>query len=153
MAILIAMTTDWLDGYLARRHKMKSQLGAFLDPFTDKFFVIFALTVLYSEHPFPVWQIIAILCRDISVVIYGFYLMLRGHWTTYKFRAIWCGKVTTVIQFFVIFALTLRITVPDSVFSVFIILGILALGELYLTNKRRASLASVSAVAISDPKN
>ena len=38
--------TDCLDGYLARRWKVESELGAFLDPVADKFLVCTALVVL-----------------------------------------------------------------------------------------------------------
>ena len=41
LAIVLAMATDSLDGYLARRFQMTSQIGAFLDPLMDKFFVFF----------------------------------------------------------------------------------------------------------------
>ena len=47
LAIGLAMITDGLDGYLARRYRMTSQVGAFLDPLTDKFFVFFAIMILY----------------------------------------------------------------------------------------------------------
>ena len=43
--------TDWLDGYLARRWKVESELGAFLDPVADKFLVCTALVLLSGALP------------------------------------------------------------------------------------------------------
>ena len=45
--------TDWLDGYLARRWKVESELGAFLDPVADKFLVCTALVLLSGALPLP----------------------------------------------------------------------------------------------------
>lgn len=46
----IAAFTDWLDGYLARRLKQVSSLGAFLDPVADKLIVAVALVLLVQSH-------------------------------------------------------------------------------------------------------
>ena len=43
---IVVALTDWADGYLARRLKMTSSFGAFLDPVADKFLVCAALLVL-----------------------------------------------------------------------------------------------------------
>ncbi len=43
--------TDWFDGYLARRLRLQSDLGAFLDPVADKLVVTIVLVLLVSRHP------------------------------------------------------------------------------------------------------
>ncbi len=43
--------TDWFDGYLARRLRLQSDLGAFLDPVADKLVVTIVLVLLVSKHP------------------------------------------------------------------------------------------------------
>ena len=47
----VAALTDWLDGYLARRWKQTSSLGAFLDPVADKLIVAVALVLLVQSDP------------------------------------------------------------------------------------------------------
>jgi CDP-diacylglycerol--glycerol-3-phosphate 3-phosphatidyltransferase len=47
---IIVALTDWADGYLARRLKMTSSFGAFLDPVADKFLICAALLVLVHLH-------------------------------------------------------------------------------------------------------
>ena len=48
---ILAGLTDWFDGYLARRLKMQSEFGAFLDPVADKLMVSMILVLLVSAHP------------------------------------------------------------------------------------------------------
>jgi len=136
LAIVLAMATDWLDGYLARRHRMTSRFGTVLDPLTDKFFVFVVLSTLIHEQRLNIWEAMAMLCRDFSVIIFGFYLALSGTLASYRFRAIWCGKITTTLQFFVLLGLTFQVPFPPFVFGSFILLGVLALGELYLDSHK-----------------
>lgn len=131
LAIIFALVTDGLDGYFARREKNNNQFGKVLDPLMDKFFVIFVLTILLGEHSLDLWKVVALLCRDFSVLFFGFYLILSGQLSSYSVRAIWCGKITTVLQMLVLMALTLRINIPGFLFSIFFVLGFLAMIELY----------------------
>ncbi len=133
LALILAMISDGLDGYLARRYKIITRLGTLLDPITDKFFVLFVLSVMLNESRITLWEAAAFLCRDFSVVLFGIYLAFKGYLKTYQFRAIWCGKVTTTLQFTILLALTLQWNVPLFAYSLFIVLGLLALTELYLS--------------------
>jgi CDP-diacylglycerol--glycerol-3-phosphate 3-phosphatidyltransferase len=134
-AIIAAMITDCLDGYFARRFRNSSQLGAVLDPLMDKFFVVFALTVFVLEGQLSPLSMCAMLCRDFAVILFGLYLHVTGDWVRYQFRAIWCGKVTTALQFFVLLALTFHESVPGWFFSLFVVLGAFALIELSVMAK------------------
>lgn len=49
----IAAWTDWFDGYLARRMKLTSAFGAFLDPVADKLMVAVTLVLLVDVNPTP----------------------------------------------------------------------------------------------------
>ncbi|KAI7840613.1 hypothetical protein COHA_005635 [Chlorella ohadii] len=51
---ILASVTDWLDGYLARRMKITSAFGAFLDPVADKIMVSTALVLLATAPPVPI---------------------------------------------------------------------------------------------------
>lgn len=130
-AIVLAMLSDCLDGYLARRYQNSSRFGTLLDPISDKFFVFFVLGILMSENRLSGVQALTILCRDFSVILFTCYLAIKGKLATYECRAIWCGKVTTALQFIVLVGLTFHVTFPPFVFVSFIVLGLLALAELY----------------------
>ena len=65
LALVLAMVSDFLDGFLARRYKTTSQFGAILDPIMDKFFVLFVGVILCLEGGLAVWELIALLSRYI----------------------------------------------------------------------------------------
>lgn len=131
-AVILAMLTDCIDGYLARRRKRVTQFGAILDPAMDKFFVFFALTVLLIENRLDTWQALSMLSRDFFLCVFGLYLVSAGHWRTYKFKAIRWGKATTALQFLVLIGLTLGYRSPWYLYCTFILFGVLAFIELTL---------------------
>jgi CDP-diacylglycerol--glycerol-3-phosphate 3-phosphatidyltransferase len=132
-AIILAMITDGLDGYIARRFGSISRFGTLLDPLMDRFFVFFIIAIFISENQLSYLDASALICRDFSVMLFGFYLVLSGKLSKFRFRAIWCGKVTTSLQFIVLLAMTFKVPLPSYTYSIFIILGFLALAELYLS--------------------
>lgn len=140
-AILLALLTDGLDGYFARRFNQVSRLGTLLDPLADKFFVLFALYVFVGEGRLSWPDAALFIGRDFSVVIYGLYLAWRKRLVNYQFRAIWCGKITTVLQMSILLFLSAGYPVPDAVYTLFAVLGIAALIELYFTDRRRREAA------------
>src|SRR5262245_35088893 len=76
LAILMAMTSDFLDGYIARRQKMTTQFGAVLDPIMDKFFVFFAGGIFCVEKKLSGLELGALLSRDVSICFFGIFLFL-----------------------------------------------------------------------------
>jgi len=131
LAVVLAMITDSVDGYLARRSQSVSRFGAILDPAMDKFFVYFAMTVLFTESRMTTWEMAAMLSRDFFVCLYGLLMLAAGRWKTIVFRAIRWGKVTTALQFVVLISLLLGITFPWYVYLSFIAMGWLAFLELF----------------------
>lgn len=131
IAIVLAMITDSIDGYLARRSRSESRFGAILDPAMDKFFVYFAMTVLFMENKMAPWEMAAMLSRDFFLCLYGFLMAAAGRWKTIVFRAIRWGKVTTALQFIVLIGLALGISFPWYIYVSFIIMGWLAFLELF----------------------
>lgn len=135
VALTLAMITDGLDGFLARRYRQSSRVGTLLDPLMDRFFVFFVIGILVGENQLSLWQAGTMLCRDFAVAIFGLYLALTGKITTYRFRAIWCGKITTFLQFVIFIGITLQFAIPLFFYGLFVLLGFLALLELYLSKE------------------
>jgi CDP-diacylglycerol--glycerol-3-phosphate 3-phosphatidyltransferase len=131
IAIVLAMLTDSIDGYLARRSQSVSRFGAILDPTMDKFFVYFAMSVLFFEGRMASWEVAAMLSRDFFLCIYGFFMIAAGRWKTIVIRAIRWGKVTTALQFIVLIGLVLGIAFPWYIYAAFIAMGWLAFLELF----------------------
>ncbi len=63
----LAAITDLLDGYLARKLGVVSVLGKLLDPLADKLIVMATLVWMVPMGRIPVWVVILLLGRDISV--------------------------------------------------------------------------------------
>ena len=66
-----AMSTDWLDGRVARSSGRTSPLGSLLDPVADKVLVIAVLIVLLGENVFSAWMVALIVVREFLVSGYG----------------------------------------------------------------------------------
>ena len=66
-AFCIAMSTDWFDGRLARRHGRSSSVGTLLDPIADKVLVLATLVMLVGERVAPAWMVAAIVVREVLV--------------------------------------------------------------------------------------
>ena len=60
---VLAMATDWVDGWWARRTKRSSNLGRLLDPVADKLLVMTALVMLVGDA-FPAWMVALIIARE-----------------------------------------------------------------------------------------
>jgi CDP-diacylglycerol---glycerol-3-phosphate 3-phosphatidyltransferase len=138
-AIILAMITDSIDGYLARRLRSVTQFGTILDPAMDKFFVFFALGVLTLQGCLQSWQACAMISRDFFLCLFALYLGVAGKWQNYEFRSIRWGKITTALQFFVLIGLSLRISFPWYIYCLFIISGCLAFIELCLLKRTQKS--------------
>lgn len=63
----IAALTDFLDGYLARKHGMITNFGKLMDPLADKVLMCAGFVMMAEFHLIPGWVIIAILAREFLV--------------------------------------------------------------------------------------
>ena len=63
----VAMATDWVDGWLARRSGSSSAMGSLLDPVADKILVLAVLIVLLDAGVFAAWAVAAIVAREFLV--------------------------------------------------------------------------------------
>lgn len=63
----VAAASDSLDGYLARRFRQTTALGAFLDPLADKLLVAAALLSLIENDRLSAWVAMVVLAREFAV--------------------------------------------------------------------------------------
>ena len=70
----IAGLSDGLDGYLARRYQLQSELGGFLDPVADKVLMVSAYVSLSLLGLLPIWVVLLVVARDFLII--GFFMVL-----------------------------------------------------------------------------
>jgi cardiolipin synthase (CMP-forming) len=68
LVFLIAGVSDAVDGYLAKRLSMTSDLGAHLDPLADKALIVSIYVALGITEAIPRWLVILVVSRDILIV-------------------------------------------------------------------------------------
>jgi cardiolipin synthase len=65
---LAAGISDAVDGFLAKRFDMKSELGAYLDPLADKVLIVSIYVALGITHEVPRWLVILVVSRDLMII-------------------------------------------------------------------------------------
>jgi cardiolipin synthase len=65
---VVAGVSDGVDGFLAKRFGMASELGAFLDPIADKALLVSIYIALGVAEALPRWLVILVVSRDILIV-------------------------------------------------------------------------------------
>ena len=67
--IALAMITDWLDGYFARKWNQITTVGKVLDPFADKVCTIAGFLALTIYQGLPLWITAVIIGRDVLIIL------------------------------------------------------------------------------------
>lgn len=106
----VAAFTDFLDGYLARKLKLVTTFGKFLDPLADKMLTQAAFVMLVSNGLIPGWTVVVIVCRELLIT--GFRTIAASNGVTIA-ASIW-GKYKTVLQFATILLFLIREVVFPS---------------------------------------
>lgn len=105
---IVAIATDGIDGYIARKYDIVSDLGKLLDPIADKALTGLAFVGLSILGELPWWITIVVLVREIGITVYRF-IVVSDH----VLAAAWMGKLKTVFQ-----AVALSIAlIPFATFS------------------------------------
>lgn len=94
----MAVSTDWLDGWLARKYNEVTKLGKILDPIADKVYVLLSLSIFAYLSMYSFWWILPIVVRELVITAYRFMFLERGK----VVAAVKSGKLKTVLQMGVI---------------------------------------------------
>ncbi len=94
LIFVIASTTDFFDGYIAREWNQKTELGAILDPLADKMLILAAFLGLMALGRANPWAIYLILTREFFITGLRVSAASKGR----SVAASFAGKVKTVLQ-------------------------------------------------------
>ncbi|WP_295839578.1 CDP-diacylglycerol--glycerol-3-phosphate 3-phosphatidyltransferase [uncultured Microbacterium sp.] len=93
IVFIVAIATDGVDGYIARRYDIVSDLGKLLDPIADKVLTGIAFIGLSILGELPWWVTIVVLVREVGITVYRFVVV-----SDHVLAAAWMGKLKTVFQ-------------------------------------------------------
>ena len=88
----VVVSTDWVDGALARRTDRVTDLGKILDPTADRLAIAAGLVALVIVGAFPLWAALVILVRDACVLVAGAALLSARR---VRLEVRYVGKVAT----------------------------------------------------------
>ncbi|MGH2722983.1 MAG: CDP-alcohol phosphatidyltransferase family protein [Actinomycetota bacterium] len=78
LLLAAVVSTDWVDGVVARRTGQVTEVGKLLDPFADRLAVAAALITFVAVGIFPLWAALLVLIRDAVVLGAAIVLALTG---------------------------------------------------------------------------
>jgi CDP-diacylglycerol--glycerol-3-phosphate 3-phosphatidyltransferase len=120
IVFIAAAITDKIDGIWARKSKLVTDLGAFLDPLADKMLVDLAFLVLVYINVVPIWVFSIILVRDLAVD--GMRMMAAKSGVT--IAASFYGKLKTTVQMTALITLLAAIVLQNDIIHT---IGLIAL--------------------------
>lgn len=120
-----ASLTDFLDGWLARKTRTMSRIGALVDPIADRLFVLGVVISYLIGGQLSWWQATLILFRDVMSVI-GWFVARNVSWLRpIPFKARLIGKLVTGAQLLTFLAV---LVTPSLVMGLVLLVGMLGVG-------------------------
>ncbi|OGU41456.1 MAG: hypothetical protein A2X61_13420 [Ignavibacteria bacterium GWB2_35_12] len=118
---IIAMLTDFLDGFVARKRDEITEFGKIIDPVADKVLIGAVAIVMLIKGLIPLWFLLTVLSRDIMILLGGLYLSKKLGYVIYSD---FIGKISVNILAIVMICIIFRIEF-FSVYGLYIALAAL----------------------------
>jgi cardiolipin synthase len=96
LLFLVAGISDGVDGFLAKRFHMTSELGAYLDPLADKALIVSIYVSLGIAGSLPIFLVILVVSRDIMII--GAFMLAWLVGKPMPARPLLVSKINTVAQ-------------------------------------------------------
>lgn len=131
LAFTIAGLSDGLDGYLARRYHLQTELGAYLDPLADKSLMVAVYVTLAILTFIPPWLAIIVVTRDVLIV--GAVLLSRFLQQPVAIKPVFVSKANTAAQIGlaagVLLSLALGVAHETTLMAASILVAVLTVGS------------------------
>ncbi len=109
----VAAITDFLDGYLARKHDLVTNFGKLMDPLADKVLMCAGFVMLCSLELIPAWVVIIILSREFLVT--GLRLLASAEGVVLAAEGL--GKYKTIFQIVTVIYFLLYLASSEASFA------------------------------------
>lgn len=96
VAFVVAGVSDGVDGYIARRFDMRSELGSYIDPIADKLLLVSVFIVLGYQGILPIWLVAIVVFRDALIVSGVMLASVMGR--PVEMRPLFVSKANTAAQ-------------------------------------------------------
>ena len=96
LLFVVAGISDGVDGFLAKRFHMTSELGAYLDPLADKALIVSIYVSLGIAGSLPIFLVILVVSRDIMII--GAFMLAWLVGKPMPARPLLVSKINTVAQ-------------------------------------------------------
>jgi cardiolipin synthase len=116
--LAIAAATDGIDGFIARRYRQITRLGAWLDPVADKLLLTAVYVSLGIMAVIPAWLVWLVVGRDVVILAMAAAGLLFTRHRDFP-PSIW-GKLSTVVQIVTAIAGVLACTVDFALPDIFV---------------------------------
>ena len=93
---IIAGLSDALDGFIAKRFDMETELGKYLDPIADKALLVSVYVTLGVEGHVASWLVILVVFRDVSII--GGALLFETMTHSLTMQPLTISKINTAVQ-------------------------------------------------------
>src|SRR6185295_19799515 len=96
--VMLALGTDYFDGWIARQFGPMTRTGAFLDPFADRVFVLVGVSVFLVQGWITVLDYFVMISRDLMTAVGFLVARVMPSLRDVAFQARFPGKLVTVLQ-------------------------------------------------------
>jgi CDP-diacylglycerol--glycerol-3-phosphate 3-phosphatidyltransferase len=101
----LSMSSDMIDGYLARKYNLVSVFGKFMDPLADKMLFVAAMIMMIEAGRIPAWIVALFFIREVAVTaLRGMaasagVIIAASHWGKYKSAFVSCATAALLLHY------------------------------------------------------
>ncbi len=128
-ALILSGITDFLDGRIARKYNMISELGKILDPIADKITEVVIALCLVTKYEILIYLITLFVVKELFMSISGLMIIKK---TGENNGAKWYGKVSTFSFYIIMIALLVIPNIPLKVANIMIIVCMLTMAFAFI---------------------
>ncbi|MEX2151826.1 MAG: CDP-alcohol phosphatidyltransferase family protein [Gemmatimonadaceae bacterium] len=137
--VMVALATDYLDGWIARQFGPMTRTGLFLDPFADRVFVLVGVSVFLFEGTLSTWEYFVMISRDLMTAIGFLVARTMPSLRAVAFQARFPGKLVTVLQLATFIAILIRPRAAEPMILVVAVVSLWAVVDYtWMLHKARA---------------